>query len=40
MYTILYNMHFVKEKKQYELVNFCIFSSKYRQIRKAVLFLY
>ena len=41
MYTILYNMHIVKEKKkQYELVNFCIFSSKYRQILKAVLFLY
>ena len=41
MYTILYNMPMVKEKKkQYELVNFCIFSSKYRQILKAVLFLY
>ena len=40
MYTILYNMHIVKEKKTNELVNFCIFSSKYRQILKAVLFLY
>lgn len=36
----LQHAHCKRKKKQYELVNFCIFSSKYRQILKAVLFLY